>query len=74
MRDLRDTLKRFLGVDWERRTEPFRKAISAAMIATGNTSPLSAVIPLAKDMESHRKDPTLLMAVAVDMADPPKSL
>lgn len=69
MFELRDTMKRLYGATWGEVTKEYRCTLTLVMQRTGNTNPLSAVIPLAKDMSANGHNPTLLMAVAVDMAD-----
>jgi len=69
MFELRDTMKRLYGEQWPTVAGPYREMIAGAMEGSGDNNPLSAVIPLAKDMDAKGYNPTLLMAVAVDMAD-----
>jgi hypothetical protein len=71
MLDLRDTMKRLYGDRWDEVTADHRRIIAGAMAESGNDNPLSAVIPVAKKMSAAGENPSLLMAVAVDMADIP---
>lgn len=67
MVELRDTMKRLYGTKWEEASAPYREILSGVMARTGDTNPLSAVLPLAKDLSSKGHNPKLLLAVAVDM-------
>ena len=69
MMECRDTMKHLYGDRWPAVSEPYRTLISGAMEATGDKNPLSAVIPICKDMQAKGQNHVLLMAVAVDMAD-----
>lgn len=69
MLELRDAMKRLYGEKWGDVTKDYRCTLALVMERTGNTNPLSAVIPLAKDMSANGHNPLLLMSVAVDMAD-----
>lgn len=69
MLELRDTMKARHGQDWKHRSHPYRVLIQDAMDRTNNNNPLSAVIPMAKDMSAQGHNPTMLMAVAVDMSE-----
>lgn len=71
MMKLRDTMKRLLGAEWPERTALHRAVLEKEMRDTNDHNPLSAVIPIAKKMQAAGENPTLLMAVAVDMADLP---
>lgn len=68
MVELRYTMKRLYGERWPTVIAPYREMIAGAMEGSGDSNPLSAVIPLAKDMSENGHNPTLLMAVAVEMA------
>lgn len=69
MFELRDSMKRLYADRWPTVAAPYREMIAGAMECSGDKNPLSAVIPLAKDMSAKGHNPTLLMAVAVEMAD-----
>lgn len=69
MFELRDTMKRLYAERWQEVAAPYREMIAGAIKGSGDNNPLSAVLPLAKDMSAKGHNPTLLMAVAVDMAD-----
>lgn len=69
MFELRDSMKRLYGESWSEVTKELRCTLTLVMQRTRNDNPLSAVIPIAKDMQANGHSPVLLMAVAVDMAD-----
>lgn len=69
MVELRDTMKRLYGERWTAVIAPYRQMIAGAMEGSGDSNPLSAVIPLAKDMSDKGHNLTLLIAVAVEMSD-----
>lgn len=67
--EVRDTMRRVLGTQWERTATPFRLALEEHMRRTGETNHMKAVLPIAEAMRKAGDDPTMLIAVAVDMAD-----
>ena len=69
MFDLRDAMKRLYADRWPTLAAPYREMIAGAMQGSGDNNALSAVIPLAKAMSANGHNPTLLMAVALDMED-----
>jgi hypothetical protein len=69
MFELLDTMKRLYAERWPNLAAPYREMIAGAMEGSGDKNPLSAVIPLAESMSARGYNPTLLMAVAVEMAD-----
>jgi len=69
MFQLRDSMKRLYAAEWQKKIVPFRGMIIEEMERTGNSNPLSAVIPIAKEMSAKGHNPALLMAVAVEIAD-----
>lgn len=69
MFELRDTMKRIYAERWPEVSAPYREMIAGAMEGSGDKNPLSAVLPIAKDMSAKGHNPMLLMAVAVEMAE-----
>lgn len=67
MIEFRDSVKRMFD-DWPAVSAPYREMIAGAMEGSGDGNPLSAVLPLAADMKSRGFKPTVLLAVAVEMA------
>lgn len=64
-------MRRLFGERWEAMTTDYRAFLKREMEIRKDSNPLSAVIPAAKAMSAAGENPTLLMAVAVDMADKP---
>ncbi len=75
LKQVHAAMKKMYGTRWPKQAAAHRKHIAAHMLRTGETNPLAAVIPVAKEMAAEGVSPAMVIAVAVEMASdttPPK--
>ena len=68
LKDNLDIFKRLHGNRWIEVVADMGTALQLKMMATGETNPIAAAIPVAKAMSRDNQSPMLLLAVATDMA------
>ena len=69
MLEVRDTMKRLKGGDWNDAAERYRAVLRGLMRESRQTNPLAVALPIAQDMDAKGHSPLMLLAVATDMAE-----
>ena len=68
LEDTMNTMKRLHGAGWDAEAEPYRAVLRGVMKDSGTDNVLGVALQIAKDMDAKGVSPTMLLAVAAEMA------
>ena len=63
-----NTMKRLHGAGWDAEAEPYRAVLRGVMKDSGTDNVLGVALQIAKGMDAKGVSPTMLLAVAAEMA------